>query len=83
MPNNFAHAIHVTTVIDTYSSRNISRDIEDGVAGSIQEGSDITGETLGEQGWDKGNADENTIEMRRVTPGVGGRSAVCQISTMH
>jgi hypothetical protein len=64
-----------------YSSWNITGDVEAGVAGPSHEGSEITGDTLGEQGWDKSLADENTFEIGRVTPGVGGVRVFCEVST--
>jgi hypothetical protein len=80
LQSNFAKAIHVTTVINTHSSRNAGRDEEVDVGGRIHEGSEITMVSAGEDGWNK-SLTSSTYEMGRFTPASGETSAVCQGGT--
>lgn len=80
LQNNFAKAIRVTTVINTHSSRDTGRDVEVGMGGQIQEGSEITITSNREDGWNKNLSGDNTYEIGRFTPVSGESSVVCEAS---
>jgi hypothetical protein len=82
VPSEFPKTIHVTTVIDTYSSRNLSGDVESGGAGPSEGESEITEEEGGERRWDKGLSGNDAFEMGRVTPFKQGVSVLYQADTV-
>jgi hypothetical protein len=78
LQNNFAKAIHVTTVINAHSSRDTERDDEEaGTGDRIHEGSEITIVSSGEDGWNK-SVGSISYEIGRFTPVPGETSAVYQ-----
>jgi hypothetical protein len=83
LPNNFAESIQITTVIDAYSSQGISSDVEAGIGGHSQLGSEITNTSIEEDGWNKGLSGDNTFEMGRIAPCSEGVSVVCQAGTTN
>jgi hypothetical protein len=78
LPNSLTKSIHVTTVIDTYSSRNISSDLELGIGGHSEEGSEMTAAQIRGDGWNKGMPGENTFEMGSISPRPERVNAVCR-----
>jgi hypothetical protein len=78
LQNNFAKAIHVTTVINTHSSRESGRDVEVGMGGPIQERSEITNTSTGKDDWNKSLPSGSAKEMGRFTPVSGESTVACQ-----
>jgi hypothetical protein len=83
VPKMYANSIHVTTVIDTYSSRRISGDTELGIGGQSQGGSEITILPSREDGSNESLSGENTFEMGRIASRSEGVSVVCQAGTTN
>jgi hypothetical protein len=83
LPKMYANSIHVTTVIDTHSSRKISGDEELDIGGHSQEGSEITIMPSEEDGWNEGLSGDNTFEMGRIAYRSEGVSVVCQADTTN
>jgi hypothetical protein len=79
----YANSIHVTTVIDTYSSRKMSSDVELGIGGHSQEGSEITIMPIGEDGWKERLSGDNTFEMGPIASRSERVSAVCEVGTTN
>jgi hypothetical protein len=79
----YSNSIHVTTVIDTYSSRKMSSDVELGIGGHSQEGSEITIMPIGEDGWNEGSSSDSTFKMGPIASRSEGVSAVCEAGTTN
>ena len=61
----------------------MSSDVELGIGGHSQEGSEITIMPIGEDGWKERLSGDNTFEMGRIAYRSEGVSVVCQADTTN